>query len=146
MPSGSKTSPGPSSRPSPSRGRTQFPDARTALLNAQNIGQSSAILAHQAASQGGGLCSCVMGSARLEAGARGAWKSISWEPVIFMPYLPSLKALPGRAWMFTGWTDGYLKCVDCGKIVAVVSAELSGVAVVNRLAGMSASTPRKKKQ
>jgi len=143
MDPGSQSNPGASSAHSLSRGRIHALDAQIALHDVLTIGQSSAMLEHQAASLDGGICSCAMSKSRKEAGRLGEWKNTSWEPVIFMPSSQSLKRLPGRVWMCSGWTTGYLKCVSCGGRSAVVSAELSGVVLVTTLQSTLASTPRK---
>lgn len=143
MDTGSDANPGPSSAPSPSLDLTPVLGAQIALQDALTIGQSSDMLEQAALSLSGGICYCEMASPRQEAGERGVWKNTSWVPVIFMPSLPSLKRLPGRAWMLSGWSTGYLKCGNCGRLVAVVSAALSGSVVVNMLHATSRNTRRK---
>jgi len=140
---GSGFNPGPSSVPSPSLDLTHVLGAQIALQGALTIGQSSAMLVQAAHSLSGGICSCEMALPRQEAGGREVWKNISWVPVIFMPSLPSLKRLPGRAWMLSGWSTGYLRCGNCGSLSAVVSAALSGSVVVSTLRPTSLSTPPK---
>jgi len=144
MDHGSEPNLGPSSPPSRFLGPTHALGAQIALPDALTIGQSSATLERLAASRDGGICSCAMAKSREEAGRLGAWKNTSWEPVIFMPSSQSLKRLPGRVWMCSGWTTGYLKCVSCGGRSAVVSAELSGVVLVTKLQSMLVSTPPKR--
>lgn len=107
--------------------------AQIAQHDALTIGQSSDMLVQAARSLDGGICSCELALPRQEVGAREAWKDTSWVPVIFMPSLPSLKRLPGRAWMLSGWSTGYLRCRSCGGMSAVVSAALSGSVVVSML-------------
>jgi len=144
MAPGSQSNRGPSSLPSRFLGQTPVLGAQTVLPGALTIGQSSDMLEQQAASLDGGICSCEMGKSRQEAGRQGAWKSTNWEPVTFMPSLRSLRPLPGRVWMCSGWTTGYLKCASCGGRSAVVSAELSGVVLVTTLRSMLVSTRRKR--
>ena len=141
---GSQSNPGPSSRPSRFLGQTHAQGAQIALPDALTIGQSSDMLARQAASLVGGICSCEMGISREKAGRQGVWKNISWEPVIFMPSLRSINPLPGRVWMLSGWTTGYLRCGSCGGRSAVVSAELSGAVLATKLQSTLASTPQKR--
>jgi len=130
---GSASNRGPSSVPSLFPDLTPFLGAQIALPDALTIGQSLAMLEHHASSPDGGICSCKTGKSRPEAGRLGVWKDTNWVPVIFMPYLPSLRRRPGRAWMFSGWSTGFLRCVICGGLVAVVSAELSGCVVTHTL-------------
>jgi len=130
---GSASNLGPSSRPLLSLDLTQLLGAQIALHDALTIGQSSDMLVQAARSLDGGICCCAVALSRAEVGGREAWKDTSWVPVIFMPSLPSLKRLPGRAWMLSGWSTGYLKCKNCGAISAVVSAALSGSVVVSML-------------
>jgi len=130
---GSLYNPGTTSAPLPSLDLTHVLGAQIALHDALTIGQSSDMLVQAARSQDGGICSCAMALSRKEVGARAAWKNTDWVPVIFMPSLPSLKRLPGRAWMLSGWTTGYLRCQICGAMSAVVSAALSGSVVVSML-------------
>jgi len=144
MDHGLASNPGHSSAHSPFHGPVPNLGAQTALLGALTIGQSSDMLVQAAASHAGGLCSCEKALRRREVGGRGVWNDTSWEPVIFMPSLQSLKRLPGRAWMFSGWTTGYLKCESCGGLVAVVSAALSGSVVHTMLHSTFQSTPRKR--
>jgi len=144
MDRGSVSNPGPSSQPSRFLGQTLVLGAQTALPDALTIGQSSAMLERRAASLAGGICSCELAISRTEAGRQGAWKDISWEPVMFMPSSRSMRPLPGRVWMCSGWTTGYLICVKCGGRSAVVSAELSGVVLATKLQSTLANTRRKR--
>ena len=144
MDPGSQSNPGPSSPPSRFLGQTHVLGAQIAQQGALTIGQSSAMLEHQAATLAGGICSCAMAASREAAGRLGDWKNTSWEPVIFMPSSQSLKRLPGRVWMCSGWSTGYLKCESCGGHVAVVSAALSGSVVHTMLHSTFRSTPLKK--
>jgi len=144
MDPGSQSNRGPSSRPSPSQGLTPAQVAQIAHSDVLSIGQSSAMLEQAAASLDGGICSCAMAKSRQEAGRLGDWKNTNWVPVIFTPSSQSLKRLPGRVWMCSGWTTGYLECASCGGRSAVVSAELSGVVLVTTLPNTLASTPRKR--
>lgn len=145
----SPTDPGLVSNPGHSSAHSPFLDpilnlgAQTALLGVLTIGQSSDMLVRAAASHDGGVCCCEKALPRREVGGRGVWKDTSWVPVIFMPSLPSLKRLPGRAWMFSGWSTGYLRCVSCGGLAAVVSAALSGSVVHTMLHYTFPSTPPK---
>jgi len=145
----SATDPGLASNPGHFSAHSPFPDpiplrdAQIALPGVLSIGQSSAMLVQAAASHAGGICSCEKALPRREVGGRGVWNATSWVPVIFMPSLPSLKRLPGRAWMFSGWSTGYLKCESCGGLVAVVSAALSGSVVHSMLHATFQSTPPK---
>jgi len=145
----SPTDPGFQSNPGHSSAHSPFLDpilklgAQIALQGALNIGQSSDMLVRAAASHVGGTCSCEKALPRKEVGGRGVWNDTSWVPVIFMPSLPSLKRLPGRAWMFSGWSTGYLRCESCGGLVAVVSAALSGSVVHTMLHSTFLSTPPK---
>jgi len=97
----SPTDPGLASNPghffahSPSLGLIPNLGAQIALPGALTIGQSSDMLVQAAASHAGGICSCEKALPRKEVGGRGVWNDTSWEPVIFMPSLPSLKRLPG---------------------------------------------------
>jgi len=138
------SNPGHSSALSPSLDPIPLRDAQIALPGVLTIGQSSDMLVQAAVSRAGGMCSCEKGLPRWEAGGRGVWSDTSWVPVIFMPSLPSLKRLPGRAWMFSGWSTGYLKCKSCGGIVAVVSAALSGSVVHTMLHYTSRNTQRRR--
>ena len=144
--------PGLASNPGHSSAHSPFHDpipnlgAQIALLGALTIGQSSDMLEQAAASHAGGICSCEKALPRREVGGRGVWNDTSWVPVIFMPSLPSLRRLPGRAWMFSGWSTGYLKCESCGGLVAVVSAALSGSVVHTMLHSTFQSTPPKPKK
>jgi len=146
----SPTDPGLVSNPGHSSAHSPSPDpiptlgAQIALQGALNIGQSSGMLMRAAAFHVGGICSCEKALPRKEVGGRGVWNDTSWVPVIFMPSLPSLKRLPGRAWMFSGWSTGYLRCVNCGGLVAVVSAALSGSVVHTMLHSTFQSTPPKR--
>jgi len=141
---GSASNPGASSQPSRFLGQTLVLGAQTALPGVLTIGQSGAMLARRAASLVGGICSCEKVLSRQEAGRHGVWKDISWEPVIFTPSLRSLTPLPGRVWMCSGWTTGYLICASCGGRSAVVSAELSGVVLATKLVCTLVNTPRKR--
>jgi len=143
MDHGSESNPGPSSAPSLFPGQTHVLDAQIALPGVLTIGQSSAMLERQAASLVGGICSCEMAASRQAAGRQGVWKNINWEPVIFMPSSRSIRPVPGRVWMVSGWSTGYLRCASCGGRSGVVSAELSGVALVTTLHSMLVNTPRK---
>ncbi len=138
------SNPGHSSAPSPSLDQTLNLGAQVALQGAFTIGQSSDMLVQAAASHDGGICSCELALPRKEVGGRGVWSDTSWVPVIFMPSLPSLKRLPGRAWMFSGWSTGYLRCASCGGLVAVVSAALSGSVVHTMLHSTLQSTRRRR--
>jgi len=146
----SPTDPGLVSNPGHSSAHSPFLDpipnlgAQTALQGVLTIGQSSDMLVQAAASHVGGICSCEKALPRREVGGRGVWNATSWVPAIFMPSLPSLKRLPGRAWMFSGWSTGYLKCESCGGLVAVVSAALSGSVVHTMLHSTFQSTLRKR--
>jgi len=144
MDRGSQSNPGPSSAPSRSPDPIPNPGAQTALQGALTIGQSSDMLVQAAASHDGGICSCEMALPRKEVGGRGVWKDTSWVPVTFTPLLQSLKRLPGRAWMFSGWSTGYLRCEICGGLVAVVSAVLSGSVVHTMLRSTFQSTAPKR--
>jgi len=144
MDPGSASNRGPSLQPSRFLGQTLVLGAQTVLPDALTIGQSSAMLERRAASLAGGICSCELATSRKEAGRQGAWKDINWVPVIFMPSSRSLTPLPGRVWMCSGWSTGYLTCVKCGGRSAVVSAELSGVALVTKLVATLQSTRRKR--
>jgi len=144
MEPGSQSSPGPTSRPLRFLGQTHVLGAQIAQPNVLTIGTSSAMLEQTAASRAGGICSCAMAASREEAGRLGAWKNTSWEPVIFTPSSASLKRLPGRVWMCSGWSTGYLRCANCGGRSAVVSAELSGVVLVTKLQSTFPSTRPKK--
>jgi len=137
------SNPGHFSSPSPSPDPIPLLGAQIALPGALTIGQSSDMLVQAAATHASGICSCSKALRRREVGARGAWNDTSWVPVIFMPLLPSLKRLPGRAWMLSAWSTGYLKCASCGGLVAVVSAALSGSVVHTMLHSTLASTPPK---
>jgi len=145
----SPTDPGLQSNPGHSFAHSPSPDpipnlgAQIALQGALTIGQSSDMLVQAAASHDSGICSCVMALPRKEVGGRGVWNDTSWVPVIFMPSLQSLKRLPGRAWMFSGWSTGYLRCASCGGLVAVVSAALSGSVVHTMLHSTFQSTAPK---
>jgi len=141
---GSQSNPGPSSPLSPSLGQTHALGAQIALRDALTIGQSLAMLERQAASLAGGICSCEVATSREKAGRQGVWKNTNWVPAIFMPSSQSIRALPGRAWMCSGWTTGYLTCANCGGRSAVVSAELSGVVVATKLVATLPSTRRKR--
>jgi len=143
MDHGSASSPGLSLQPSPFLAPAHALGAQIALPDALTIGQSSAMLKRRAASLAGGICSCELATFRKEAGRQGVWKDISWEPVIFMPSLRSMTPLPGRVWMFSGWTTGYLICAKCGGRSAVVSAELNGVTLATKLEYTLQSTPPK---
>jgi len=140
---GSQSNPGPTSPHLLSPDLTPVLGAQTVLPGALSIGQSSDMLVQAALSLDGGICSCAMALPREEVGGREVWKGTSWEPVIFMPSLQSLKRLPGRAWMFSGWSTGYLKCRNCGGRAAVVSAALSGSATVTMLHATFLSTAQK---
>ena len=141
---GSQSNPGHSSPHLPSPGRTPAQAAQIALQGVLTIGQSLAMLERRAVSLAGGVCSCEQATSRHKAGRQGVWKDTSWEPVIFMPSFRSIRPLPGRAWMCSGWTTGYLICASCGGRSAVVSAELSGVVLATTLVATSASTPPKR--
>jgi len=140
---GSPSNPGLSSPPSHFHGQTHSLGAQIAQPGALTIGQSSAMLERRAASLVGGICSCEMAKSRAEAGRQGVWKNTNWEPVIFMPSSQSMTPLPGRVWMCSGWSTGYLRCAICGGRSAVVSAELSGVVLATRLVSTLANTRRK---
>jgi len=144
MDRGSKSNLGPSSEPSHSLALTLAQGAQIALQGAHNIGQSLDMLEQAASSASGGICSCEMATSRQEAGPLGVWKNTSWVPVIFIPWSRSLQRLPGRAWLVSGTSTGYLACVTCGGRVAVVSAVLSGSVVVKQLHATLQNTPRKK--
>jgi len=135
---------GHSSGPSPFPDPLQLRDVQIALPGVLSIGQSSDMLEQAAASQGFGICYCEKALSRQEVGGRGVWSDTSWVPVIFTAFSPSLKRLPGRAWMFSGWSTGYLKCENCGALVAVVSAALSGSVVHTMLHSTFQSTPPRK--
>jgi len=137
------SNPGHSFAPSPFLDPIPLRDAQIALPGVLSIGQSSDMLEQAVASLIGGVCSCEKALRRQEVGGRGVWNDTSWEPVIFMPSLQSLRRLPGRAWMFSGWSTGYLKCENCGSYVAVVSAALSGSVVHTMLHVTFQSTPPK---
>jgi len=141
---GSQSNPGSSSLLLPSHAQTHALGVQIALQGALSIGQSSDMLVRAAASHDGGICSCEVATSREKAGRQGVWKSTSWAPVIFMPSSQSIRPLPGRAWMCSGWTTGYLICVSCGGRSAVVSAELSGVVLATKLVATLASTPLKR--
>jgi len=134
---------GPSSPPLHSLDLNLIQGAQIALQDVLTIGQSSDMLVQAASFPAGGICCCKMALLRQEVGRRGVWRDINWVPVIFMPSLPSLRRLPGRAWMLSGWCTGYLRCATCGGLVAVVSAALSGSVVVNMLHATSLSTALK---
>jgi len=138
---GSASNPGHYSARLPSHDPIPNLGAQIALQGVLTIGQSSVMLARAAASHAGGICSCEKALPRKEVGGRAVWNDTSWVPVIFMPSLPSLKRLPGRAWLFSGWSTGYLRCESCGGLVAVVSAALSGSVVHTMLHSTFPSTP-----
>jgi len=141
---GFQSNPGHFSSHSPSPDPIQLRDVQIALPGVLNIGQSSDMLVQAAASQGYGICYCEKALSRHEVGGRGVWNDTSWAPVIFMPSLPSLRRLPGRAWMLSAWTTGFLKCESCGGLVAVVSAALSGSVVHTMLHSTFQNTPPRK--
>ena len=143
---GSQSNPGESSPPSPFPDQISSLGVQIALPDVLTIGQSLAMLERQASSLVGGICSCEMAASRLTVGRQGVWKNINWEPVTFMPSLRSIRPVPGRVWMVSGWSTGYLRCVSCGGRSAVVSAELSGVALVTTLHSMLANTPPKRRK
>lgn len=137
MVTGSDANPGPSFAPSPSPGQLPKRGAHDALQDARSIGRSLDTLVPAKSSPDGGACCCEMATYRLDHGPRGAWKNTSWVPVTCTPSLPSLRRLPGRAWMCSVSITGYLECVNCGGRSAVVSAELSGSVVLNMLPATS---------
>jgi len=139
MATGSESNPGPTSEPSPSQGQIPKWGAHDAPQDAQIIGRSSDTHAPVSVSAVGGICSCEMAKSRQEAGPHGAWKNTNWVPVTFTASLPSLRRLPGRAWMLSVSTTGYLECRKCGERSAVVSAELSGSVVLTMLHATSPS-------
>jgi len=147
MDPGSESNPGNYSPHSPSLDPTPLLGAQIALQGAHTIGQSLDMLERAASSQDGGICSCKEAKSRQAVGQRGVWKNTSWVPVIFTPYLASLRMLPGRAWQLSGWSTGYLQCLNCGGRSAVVSLELSGCAVTTTLHVTLPSTlPKPKKR
>jgi len=138
------SNPGHFSSPSPFLDPIRLLDVQIALHGVLDIGQSSDMLVQAAASQNFGICYCEKALPRQEVGGRGVWNDTNWVPVIFIPSLPSLKRLPGRAWMFSGWTTGYLRCGSCGDLVAVVSAALSGSVVHTMLHSTFQNMPPRK--